>query len=64
MRHNLGANISLNPDAPSVNIAGNYYQWGRKTPVATATTGTGAIPGWNTTVARKAHGTQEQGLHQ
>lgn len=51
MRHNLGANISLNPDAPSVNIAGNYYQWGRKTPVATATTGTGAIPGWNTTVA-------------
>lgn len=43
MRHNLGANISLNPDAPSVNIAGNYYQWGRKTPVATATTGTGAI---------------------
>lgn len=51
MRHNLGANTSSNPDIPSVNIAGNYYQWGRKAPVATATTGTGAIPGWNTTVA-------------
>ena len=38
MRHNLGANISLNPDAPSVNIAGNYYQRGKKNPVATATT--------------------------
>lgn len=51
MRHNLGANTSSNPDIPSVNIAGNYYQWGRKNPVATAATGTGAIPGWNTTVA-------------
>ncbi|HFK5505092.1 hypothetical protein [Elizabethkingia anophelis] len=51
MRHNLGANTSSNPDIPSINIAGNYYQWGRKAPVATATTGTGAIPGWNTTVA-------------
>ncbi len=51
MRHNLGANTSSNPDIPSINIAGNYYQWGRKAPVATSTTGTGAIPGWNTTVA-------------
>ena len=49
MRHNLGANTSSNPDIPSVNIAGNYYQWGRKAPVATATTGTGAIPGWDAT---------------
>ncbi|HFK5564844.1 TPA: fimbrillin family protein [Elizabethkingia anophelis] len=51
MRHNLGANISLNPDAPSVNIAGNYYQRGKKNPVATSSTPTGPISGWDSTVA-------------
>ena len=51
MRHNLGANISLNPDAPSVNIAGNYYQRGKKNPVATSSTSIGPISGWDSTVA-------------
>lgn len=30
MRHNLGATTSANPDIPSLAIAGNYYQWGKK----------------------------------
>ncbi|MHC6200418.1 fimbrillin family protein [Elizabethkingia miricola] len=51
MRHNLGANYASAPDVLSPNIVGNYYQWGRKTAVATVTTGTGPISGWdNTTI--------------
>ena len=48
MRHNLGANTSLDPDVPVQAIHGNYYQWGRPAVVANASTGSGAIPGWNT----------------
>ncbi|MDX8572094.1 hypothetical protein OZ666_10415 [Elizabethkingia sp. HX QKY] len=50
MRHNLGANTSSNADIPSQNIVGNYYQWGIKNPVANATTGTGPITGWNSSI--------------
>ena len=51
MRHNLGADTSLDPDTPVQAIYGNYYQWGRPTIVADANTPAGAIAGWNTTVA-------------
>ncbi|MDR2275976.1 MAG: hypothetical protein LBF27_34030 [Sphingobacterium sp.] len=53
MRHNLGADTNSDPDqAPSpVDRIGNYYQFGRPTVVATYNTGTGTIPGWNTSKA-------------
>ncbi|MDV4102674.1 hypothetical protein CMT19_16670 [Elizabethkingia anophelis] len=53
MRHNLGADTSLNPDqSPSVRgLIGNYYQYGRPNVVATVDTPNGAISGWNTTAA-------------
>ncbi|AJW65290.1 hypothetical protein VO54_03865 [Elizabethkingia miricola] len=47
MRHNLGANTLNDPDVLSPDLIGNYYQWGRNMVVANASTGTGAIPGWN-----------------
>ncbi|MHA7608029.1 FISUMP domain-containing protein [Elizabethkingia meningoseptica] len=51
MRHNLGADISADPDVPSLNTIGNYYQWGRSKVVATASTPAGPISGWdNTTI--------------
>jgi uncharacterized protein (TIGR02145 family) len=46
MCHNLGADISLDPDIPVQGINGSYYQWGRKEAVADAYT-TGKINGWN-----------------
>jgi uncharacterized protein (TIGR02145 family) len=49
--HNLGATTSLDPNVPVQGIHGNYYQWGRKTAVANASTPAGAISGWNTTYA-------------
>ena len=53
MRHNLGADTSLNPDQnpSSAALLGNYYQYGRAAVVATSSTGSGAISGWNTSVA-------------
>lgn len=51
MCHNLGATTSLNPHVPVQGIHGNYYQWGRSTVVANASTPAGAIAGWNTTPA-------------
>lgn len=50
MRHNLGADTSLDPDQnPTVlKLNGNYYQWGRFTPAATSTDGDGPVSGWNT----------------
>jgi len=48
MAHNLGADYSLDPLVPVQNIHGNYYQWGRATIVATASTSAGAVSGWNT----------------
>ncbi|MCT3719397.1 hypothetical protein HZQ64_04940 [Elizabethkingia anophelis] len=51
MRHNLGSNYLADPDVPNPNIVGNYYQWGRSTPVANVATGAGPISGWdNTTI--------------
>lgn len=49
MRHNLGATLSADPDVPSQNINGNYYQWGRSAIVATSTTSEASIPGWDNT---------------
>ncbi|AZA53386.1 FISUMP domain-containing protein [Chryseobacterium sp. G0201] len=51
MRHNLGANTSLDPDVPVQGIHGNYYQWGRPTVVANASTPVPPISGWNTAIA-------------
>ncbi|HAT3991172.1 TPA: hypothetical protein I9Y74_000489 [Elizabethkingia anophelis] len=51
MRHNLGANTAANADTPSIAIAGNYYQRGKKNPVATSSTPTGPISRWDSTVA-------------
>lgn len=48
MRHNLGADISADPDIPSQAIVGNYYQWGRIDAVANANTPEGAIVPWRT----------------
>ncbi len=49
MRYNLGATLSADPDVPSQNINGNYYQWGRSAIVATSTTSEASIPGWDNT---------------
>lgn len=52
MCHNLGAtNTTLDPNIPVQAIHGNYYQWGRATIVANASTPSGAIGGWNTASA-------------
>ncbi|MBP1164681.1 uncharacterized protein (TIGR02145 family) [Chryseobacterium sp. PvR013] len=49
--HNVGADTSENPDIPGQSIIGDYFQWGRKDPVATAYTSSSAISGYNTTNA-------------
>jgi uncharacterized protein (TIGR02145 family) len=49
--HNLGADTSLDPNVPVQGIHGNYYQWGRSTVVANASTSSAAISGWNSTAA-------------
>jgi uncharacterized protein (TIGR02145 family) len=49
--HNLGADDSLDPHVPVQGIHGDYYQWGKATSVATASTPSGAIFGWNSTPA-------------
>lgn len=51
MSHNLGADLSLDPSVPVQGIHGSYYQWGRFTVVADASTASGAISGWNTMAA-------------
>jgi uncharacterized protein (TIGR02145 family) len=51
MAHNLGADYSLDPHTLVQGIHGNYYQWGRSTAVADASTSSGAIGGWITTAA-------------
>ncbi|RMZ57885.1 hypothetical protein D1632_16350 [Chryseobacterium nematophagum] len=35
MTHNVGANMSANPDIPSAQIQGAKYQWGQPTPLIT-----------------------------
>jgi uncharacterized protein (TIGR02145 family) len=47
MAHNLGADYSLDAHIPVQGIHGNYYQWGRSTIVANASTSSAAIGGWN-----------------
>jgi uncharacterized protein (TIGR02145 family) len=49
--HNLGADTTLDPNTPVQGIHGDYYQWGRSTVVADASTASGAISGWNTASA-------------
>ncbi|MBT2620604.1 fibrobacter succinogenes major paralogous domain-containing protein [Chryseobacterium sp. ISL-6] len=49
--YNLGADTSLDPNVPVQAIMGNYYQWGRSTPAATAYVSSGNISGWNTSAA-------------
>ena len=50
--YNLGAtDTTVDPNIPVQDISGNYYQWGKKTPVATATTQSGSILGWSNTPA-------------
>ena len=51
MCHNLGADTTLDPCTPAKGLNGDYYQWGRKDPVATIETPAGSIIGWNTTGA-------------
>ena len=51
MRHNLGADTSLDPDVPVNGIHGNYYQWGRAAIVASANSITGPIVGWGNVLA-------------
>ncbi|OPB88868.1 FISUMP domain-containing protein [Elizabethkingia ursingii] len=51
MRHNLGVDVSLDPDKPSQALFGNYYQFGRNTVVADAYSSSGAISGWNKNMA-------------
>jgi uncharacterized protein (TIGR02145 family) len=49
LAHNLGADTALDPHTPVQGIHGNYYQWGRSTIVADASTSSAAIGSWNTT---------------
>jgi len=51
MAHNLGSDYSLDPLVAAQGLNGNYYQFGRPEAVATTSTDTGAIAGWNTTNA-------------
>ncbi|RNA60798.1 hypothetical protein D1631_02030 [Chryseobacterium nematophagum] len=51
LTYNLGADTNQNPNLPTQATAGNYYQWGRIGPVATAYSTTGSIPGWNSSDA-------------
>ncbi|CAA7194065.1 fibrobacter succinogenes major paralogous domain-containing protein [Chryseobacterium potabilaquae] len=44
-RSNIGADTN-NPDTPTINSIGNYYQWGRNTVRGTGTS-LGAQPGWD-----------------
>ncbi|MFS4432181.1 FISUMP domain-containing protein [Chryseobacterium sp. S90] len=50
MTHNLGAETFLDPNSLNQAITGNYYQWGKLNPVATAYVST-AISGWSTAAA-------------
>jgi len=48
MRHNLGADYSKDPDVPTKEINGNYYQWGRSEVKATPDTPMLTdLPFWN-----------------
>ena len=50
--YNLGAtDTTVDPNIPIQGIHGNYYQWGRNTVVADASSSAGPISGWDTTAA-------------
>ncbi|RNA60485.1 hypothetical protein D1631_18510 [Chryseobacterium nematophagum] len=50
--YNVGVeDTSLDPNTPSKDLQGKYYQWGRKDPVADVDTDPAGIPGWNTVPA-------------
>jgi uncharacterized protein (TIGR02145 family) len=51
LTHNLGADTAPDPSVPVQGIHGDYYQWGRSTIVADASTSSGVVSGWNTTAA-------------
>ena len=51
MAYNLGADITLSPDIPVQGIHGDYYQWGRKTALATAYTSAAAISNYTKDLA-------------
>lgn len=51
MRHNLGADINLDADTPVQGLLGNYYQFGRSTVAANASTTATVITPWDTTAA-------------
>ncbi|WP_167498869.1 FISUMP domain-containing protein [Chryseobacterium rhizoplanae] len=51
MTRNLGADPTKDPNTPVQAIFGNFYQWGKLNPVATAYTAAGSIPGWYTSHA-------------
>lgn len=57
MLHNLGVSTSLNANQNPYNSAlvGNYYQWGRNTVVANATTQAGAITPWITAITQASN---------
>ncbi|WP_147474504.1 FISUMP domain-containing protein [Chryseobacterium nematophagum] len=51
MAHNLGADTSLDPNPTTMvssGLHGNYYQWGKKDPVANVSTPLSPIVGWDT----------------
>ena len=47
MRHNLGANLIADPDVPTQQINGDYYQFGKKTAAANVTTPANSISKWD-----------------
>ncbi|MFS4432199.1 FISUMP domain-containing protein [Chryseobacterium sp. S90] len=51
MTHNLGGDITQDPNVPIQAIMGNYYQWGKKNAIATAYTNANTISGWSTSAA-------------
>lgn len=51
MTHNLGGDITQDPNVPTQSIMGNYYQWGKKNAIATAYTNANTISGWSTSGA-------------
>ncbi|NAW50285.1 hypothetical protein GNY06_02410 [Elizabethkingia argentiflava] len=47
MRHNVGADFTTDPDKPTKETSGKYYQWGRKESIAGPDSFTGALGNWN-----------------
>jgi uncharacterized protein (TIGR02145 family) len=57
MCHNLGADTTKDPFTPSPAIIGDWYQWGKKTPVVKQSNTSGAVvSGWPTAADRGQDG--------